>query len=227
MRRALPLAVLLGCAIDPPAGACDTETWIPADAPLAIPMRARGAITWQAGSGETITIAGTLARADEANATTTLLLDTADGELELEIALPRERLGVLPIGAAVEARLGPGIVLAGDDGRILTAVISHRGATDAVAANVTFRQSYAECVARVEAPSCTRAMATPLVDVVTGASIVRLPPGATWRIPDDEDPSAEIEIVRSVRAPTSDELSETLCAEQPAHELAAIVRRLR
>jgi hypothetical protein len=153
---------------------------------------------------------------------------TDAGELAVTIGLPRERLGVLPIGEAIEIRLGDGVTILDGEGRIRSAIVSQRGHEEAIAGSVTFRQAYAECVSTAERGTCARAMASPLVDVISGASVVRLPPGGVWRIPDGEDPSTEITIVRSVRAPTDDELpAGVVCDEAPARELAVIVRRLR
>lgn len=234
MRRAVLLLVLLlellGCDSTDAAGACGQPAWIaPGDA-LAIPIHATGAVMWESGD-PAITIAGTLATAE---GDTQLRFDTEAGELVVDVGLPRARLGVLPLGVPVEVTLGDGLVIV-EDGRIATAVISRRGTGDVVAANVTFRQVHAECLATgCAAPpcegSCVQVMAAPLVDVVTGASTVRLEPGGLWRIGDEDAPSAEIEIVRTVRPPTPDELetvSGTPCAGSPAAELAAIVRHLR
>jgi hypothetical protein len=229
---ALGLA-LLGCDVSTTDGACEAAPWIAPGDPMAIAIRASGAVSWESGAGgDPITMSGTLASVE---GDTLLRFDTAEGELEVQVDVARDRLGVLPIGAAVDVTLGDGVVLTGDEGRLVMAVISRRGSGDASAASVTVRQAYAECVrASCEtepcAASCYRVMASPLVDVVSGASIVRLPPGGVWRVPSDDDPSAEIEVVRSVRAPLPDELEgvpEPRCAELPADELAVIIRRLR
>lgn len=223
---------LLGCGAGAPADSCDTTEWVAATDPMAIAIRASGAVSWESGGGRgPLTIAGTLVSAED---DTTLRFDTADGELTIEIDVARARLGVLPIGSAVDVTLDEGVVLADAEGMIALAVISSRGHGDVIAANVTLRQAYAECVvarcASEPCDGCFRVMASPLVDVVTGASTLRLPPGSTWRVPSDEDASAEIEIVRSVRAAAPDELDglpEPRCADLPADELAVIVRRLR
>lgn len=232
MRRALSIAVVIAlqaCEASAPVGACERQEWVdPAD-PMAIALHASGVVTWSAGDDTApVVVEGTLTSAT-GTTSTTLEVETVDGPLHVEIGLAPERLGVLPIGEAIEVTLGDGVVIT-MGGRIRTAVISRRDATEAVAANVTFRQAYAECVRSIQDEGCYRAMATPLVDVVTGASVVRLPPGGVWQIPDEMSPDAEIEIVRSVRAPAPDELdgvSEPRCAAAPAQEIGAIVRHLQ
>lgn len=235
MRRAASigaLAALLGCtAAAPPGGECGPAGWVAEGDPRAFSLRATGVVTWDstAPSAAPIVLSGTLVDAT-GDAVTTLELDTPGGPLHLELGVARTRLGVLPIGEPLEVTLGDGVTLANADGRVETALVSRRGLGDAVAANVTFRLSYAECLATAELGGCWRAMAEPLVDVVTGASVIRLPPGGVWRIPNDESPSAEIEIVRSVRAAEDGDtvdLPSPLCAELPAREIAAIIRHLR
>lgn len=236
-RAVLALSVLLS-ACDPSApsdatGACEAHAvWVDAEEPLLVPVRASGALTFDvtAPPAEPLTTTGTLTSA-EGTTSTTLAIDTAAGPLSIEIGLPPDALGVLPIGEPVEVVLGDGVALAGADGKLVTAVVSRRGAGEARALSLRFRQEYAECVRAIEGSSCERVVAAPLVDVVTGASVVRLMPGDVWRIPAD-DPNVEIEILRSVRAPTSDELAllpgaPAPCDEAPAEEIAAVVRHLR
>ena len=226
------LVALVGCTLGTPTdGVCGPAPWIAEGDARAFSLRASGAVTWDSSvpAAAPIVVSGTLLSAS-GDAVTTLEVDTPDGPLHLEIGVARARLGVLPLGEPVEVTLGDGIVLTNVDGRVETALVSRRGLGDAVAANVTFRHSYAECVATAEHAGCWRAMASPLVDVVTGASVIRLPPGGVWRIPNDEDPSAEIEIVRSVRAPEDGDVADLpspICAELPAREIAAIIRHLR
>jgi hypothetical protein len=218
----------LGCAAETPARTCEPDAWIEESAPLAIPLRASGAATWQVGDAPS-SIEGTVSRADDLGTETAIHVDTAGGELVLEIGLPLRRLGVLPIGQVVSVELRDGIALLDAEGRIRTALISHRASSEAGAAAVVFRQVYAECVSMTRQGTCVRAMAQPLVDVVSGASIVRIEPGGVWRLPNDDDPTTEVEVVRSVRAPEPDELppGEIPCTEVPARELAVIVRHLR
>lgn len=231
----MPLAVLValvGCSVAAPTdGECGPAAWVAEADARAFSLRASGAVTWDSSmpAAAPIVMNGTLLRAS-GDTETTLEVDTPGGLLVLTIGVARARLGVLPLGEPVGVTLGDGIVLTNADGRVETALVLRRGIGDALAANVTFRLSYAECVATTEEMDCWRAMASPLVDVVTGASVIRLPPGGVWRIPNDEDPSAEIEIVRGVRPPEEGDVAELpspLCAELPAREIAAIIRHLR
>jgi hypothetical protein len=226
---ALSLVVLGGCGPSAPSGICDETAWVAESDPLAFSLEASGAATWSAADVTApISLTGILSSAEAGGVGTVVRVETDAGELVLSIGLPRDRLGVLPIGETVEVRLGDGITILDAEARIRAALVSRRGSDHAVAGDVTFRQAYAECVSTLEQATCTRAMASPLVDVISGASVVRLPPGGVWRIPDDEDPSTEITIVRSVRRPYDDELAtDVLCDETPAQELAVIVRRLR
>lgn len=236
LAAALALAACDASAPSDPGASCDAQaTWVSAEDPLLVPVRASGALTWDGTSAlpEPLTTMGTLVGA-EGTSTTTLDLETPTGPLTIEVGLSPDALGVLPIGREVAVALGDGVVLADPEGRIVTAVVSRRGANEASALSLRFRQEYAECVQALDAPAagCARVVAAPLVDVVTGASVVRMPPGGIWRIPDDEDPRIEIEILRSVRAPAPDELAAvpsapSACDEVPAQEIAAVVRHLR
>jgi hypothetical protein len=235
VRPAFALAVascVAGCvASAPPPGACEASSWIDDADPPAISLHASGAVTWDGRNavGEPIVLDGTLVRATD-GAVTTIEIDTASGVVEVAIGVSLSRLGVLPLGRPVQLSLGDAMVLTNEEGHLQTAVVSRRGASEASAGIVTFRQSYAECVRSTMDEGCWRVMASPLVDVVTGASVVRVPPGSSWRIPNDESPTAEIEIVRSVRAPdvTDDvDLPTPLCAAAPAQEITAIIRHLR
>lgn len=236
MSRALLVGAsvaLAGCApqTSQPSGSCEGEAWewvAPSD-PLAISVVARGALAWSPGS-PSMRFDGTLLRA-EGTDSTVLVVDASAGEVELEVGVAADRLGVLPIGDSVTVVLADGLSLLDTEGRVALAVVSSRGAEEASASeSLSFRQAYAECVRARADGACSRAMAEPLVDIVSGASVVRVPPGGRWLIPNEESPTAEIEVVRSVRAPAADELWEIdgpLCADAPATELAVIVRHLR
>jgi hypothetical protein len=228
--RALPIAAAALAVACAPSDArpCAETGWLGEGAPPAIELSAEGAITWAAGDAPVSTI-GTLSSLDPDGSGTTMHVATASGDLVLHLGVGPERLGVLSLGTVLEARLGDGIALLDDEGFLRAAVVLRRDGGDATAGSITFRQAYAECVTTVEAGTCRRVMAEPLVDVVTGASIVRLAPGSIWRIPDDESPRVEVEVVRSVRPPEPDELPAAdapLCGERSATELAVIVRHL-
>jgi hypothetical protein len=235
MKRAAAMvaaASMLGCMGPAPSPfACGPSEWIAATDAPAITLRSSGVVTWDASAppGEPIVVDGTLVAARD-GPVTTLEVETSAGVLRLEVGLALPRLGALPLGEPVRVTLADGIVLADADGRIQTAVVSRRERSEVMTGSVTFRQSYAECAGSTMAGGCWRVVAAPLVDVVSGASVVRIPPGALWRIPNDQEPVVEIEIVRSVRAPEegdSLDLPSPLCAESSAQEIAAIVRHLR
>jgi len=228
---ALTLASLaLACASTTPPGACDEVSWVDPSDPPAILLRASGALAWDASdpSAAAIVIGGTLVGA-RGGTTSVVEIDTPAGRVDLEIGLALSRLGVLPIGEHVEVTLDHGIALTNDAGRLVMGVLSRRGADEATLGNLTFRQSYAECAHSTLEAGCWRSVAAPLVDVVSGASVIRLAPNGLWRIPDDENPTAELEIVRSVRPPDPTDAVDfptPSCVAVPAREIAAVVRHL-
>lgn len=234
MTRAIAIVLascLVACAGTTPPDACQNVSWIDPSDPPAIRLRATGALTWDASdpSAAPVTIDGTLIDAREDPATL-LEIDTSVGRLDLEIGLALARLGALPIGEHVQITLDHGIVVANDAGHLVMGVLSRRGSNEATLGSLTFRQSYAECVHSVMSAGCWRVVAAPLVDVVSGASVIRLAPNGLWRIPNEEHPTAEIEIVRSVRAHDAGDAVDAPmppCTETPVQEIAAIVRHVR